>query len=122
MRKSWTITWWVSTILLSLFIVPGAVFDIIQVQPALDLMVLLGYPAYVLLLVGWGKLLGIIGIWQNKVHFLREWAYAGLLIDLGGALASHLFVGDTSPVIYGIMVGIALTVVSYVSLRKTMKK
>ena len=33
--------------------------------------------------------LGLIALWQRRVPFLREWAYAGYFFDLVGAFASH---------------------------------
>ncbi len=119
--KGWTITYYVSTILLSLFIVPGSIFDIMQVPEAVEVMNRLQYPAYLLLIVGYAKILGIIGIWQTKWHFLREWAYAGLVIDLFGAFLSHLIVGDGMAYASGPLIGLVITLVSYVSFRKTVK-
>jgi hypothetical protein len=54
----------------------------------------LGYPAYLLTILGTAKLLGTLALLQNRVPTLREWAYAGFTIDLIGATASHLFAGD----------------------------
>lgn len=108
------------TVLLSLFIVPGSVFDILQVPEAVEVMSNLQYPAYLLLIVGYAKILGIIGIWQTQWHFLREWAYAGLVIDLLGAAISHMIVGDGLAMASGALIGLALTLASYVSLRKSL--
>jgi energy-converting hydrogenase Eha subunit C len=54
----------------------------------------LGYPGYLLVILGTAKLVGAIALVQNRVPILREWAYAGFTIDLVGAIASHLFSGD----------------------------
>ena len=58
----------------------------------------LGYPAYLITLLGLGYGAGMIGIVQGVSSFIREWAYAGLSIAFGGAVASHVFSG--SPVTY----------------------
>jgi len=116
--KAWKITYWIVTVLFSLFIVGSALPDILQVEGALMLFEQLQYPAYLLLIVGWAKMLGIIGIWQRKWPFLREWAYAGLVIDFLGAIISHLFVGD-SPVFYiPAAVALVFVIASYALLRK----
>ncbi len=112
------IAYWIVTVLLSIFIVGGAIPDIMQIQAALDLFAQLQYPAYLLLIVGWAKILGVIGIWQRWWPFLREWAYAGLVIDLLGAFISHLFVGDPPSLYSASLVGLALTLASYALLRK----
>lgn len=54
----------------------------------------LGYPAYMLTILGTAKLLGAVALLQNRLSTLREWAYAGFTINLIGATASHAFAGD----------------------------
>lgn len=53
----------------------------------------LGYPLYLMQILAVAYILGIIGLLQNKVPILREWAYAGYTYVLLGALSSHLIVG-----------------------------
>lgn len=116
--KKISVAYYIVTILLSIFILMGAFFDVRAVPDAQAVMKDLGYPIYLLYIVGWAKILGIIGIWQNKVAFLREWAYAGLMIDVVGALLSHLFVGDTASRISGAVIGIVLVTASYALFKK----
>lgn len=59
-----------------------------------DTLVGLGYPAYILTILGTAKLLGAIALLQNRLPTLREWAYAGFTINLLGAAASHVLAGD----------------------------
>ncbi len=80
--KKIKIAYYTVTILFSLFILIGAIYDVMAGQAAKDIMVHLGYPIYVLHIIGWAKILGVIGIWQPKFPMLREWAYAGLAFDL----------------------------------------
>jgi len=54
----------------------------------------LGYPAYILAILGPAKLIGALALLQTRAATLREWAYAGFTIDLIGATASHVFSGD----------------------------
>lgn len=110
--------YWIVTVILCLFTVVGAVPDILQVDGAVQLFTQLGYPSYLLLIVGWAKILGVIGILQRKWPFLREWAYAGLLIDFAGAFASHTFVGDPITLKIPSVVAFILAIASYVLLRK----
>jgi len=60
----------------------------------LDLMTRLGYPDYLLTILGVSKLLGLIVILVPGLLLLKEWAYAGFVFTLAGALASHLVVRD----------------------------
>lgn len=116
--KKIKIAYYIVTIILSLFIVLPAYFDITAAPAARDIMKHLGYPVYLLYIVGWAKILGIIGIWQPKVYFLREWAYAGLMIDVVGALISHLAVGDSFPMFAPALVAIILVTASYILFKK----
>ncbi len=116
--KAWNIAYWIVTVLLSAFMLMAAVAHVLQVEGAVTLFTQLQYPTYVMLIVGWGKIMGIIGIWQRWWPFLREWAYAGLIIDLAGAFASHMFVGDTAHIYSVSLAGLILTLASYALLRK----
>jgi hypothetical protein len=54
----------------------------------------LGYPVYMLNLLGTAKLIGVIALLQTRFSLLKEWAYAGFTINLIGASWSHLSVGQ----------------------------
>jgi uncharacterized membrane protein YphA (DoxX/SURF4 family) len=54
----------------------------------------LGYPAYLLKILGTAKFLGGIAILQGRFRTLKEWAYAGYTFNLLGASASHALYGD----------------------------
>ncbi len=53
----------------------------------------LGYPKYIIPFIGVAKVLGVIAILVPGFHRLKEWAYAGLAIDLVGATYSLMSVG-----------------------------
>jgi hypothetical protein len=50
----------------------------------------LGYPGYLAKMLGVAKLLGVAALWLPVPKTLREWAYAGFVFNLGGAVVSHL--------------------------------
>lgn len=54
----------------------------------------LGYPRYLLTILGAAKLLGAAALLQGKFPRLKEWAYAGFAFDLLGAATSYAAVGD----------------------------
>lgn len=55
----------------------------------------LGYPNYVVYILGTAKFLGGIAIvFGNRFPRLKEWAYAGYAFDLGGATISHLVMSN----------------------------
>ncbi len=96
----------------------SAYVELTMAQSARDLFAHLGYPMYLLTILGVAKVLGVIGIWQTKVTFLKEWAYAGFMIDFTGALASHLIVADRPQTYFPAVVALVLVVTSYVTFRK----
>ncbi len=67
----------------------GAIFDVAKTDVAVKLIGDLGYPEYFVRFIGVMKLLGIIAIVQPKYKTIKEWAFAGLVFDTGGALFSH---------------------------------
>jgi hypothetical protein len=57
-------------------------------------MIGLGYPPYFATILGTAKLLAAAALLTPGVPRLKEWAYAGILINMTGACASHLAAGD----------------------------
>ena len=53
----------------------------------------LGYPLYFLVILGIWKLLGAVALVIPRFPRLKEWAYAGVIFDLTGAVASLLASG-----------------------------
>jgi hypothetical protein len=54
----------------------------------------LGYPSYVLPLLGVWKVLGALVILAPRLARLKEWAYAGMIFDATGAAVSRGVLGD----------------------------
>lgn len=54
----------------------------------------MGYPLFLMTILGVAYLAGLVGIWQTVSARVREWAYAGFTFALLGAIASHIFAGD----------------------------
>ena len=54
----------------------------------------LGFPEYMLTILGVAKVLGVAALLAPGMPRLKEWAYAGFTFDLLGATASHAFAGD----------------------------
>lgn len=52
-------------------------------------MKFLGFPMFILPLLGTAKLLGAIALLQPKFKTLKEWAYAGFTFNLIGAIWAH---------------------------------
>jgi len=113
------ILYWVFTVLFAAFMVFSAIPNIMVNQQSIDLFTQLGYPKYLISLMGWLKLLGSIVILVPGFPRIKEWAYAGLFFDLFGATYSALTVGGFSPPMLFMIVPFALEALSYIYYHKT---
>ncbi|MDA0637534.1 DoxX family protein [Nonomuraea sp. MCN248] len=101
MAKSRNITYWVSTLVLASGLVGSGVQQVLRSEgegalapPYAWGIVELGYPVYVLTLLGTWKILGAVAIVAPGYPLVKEWAYAGLGFLLTGGMFSHLASGD----------------------------
>ncbi|GGH17721.1 hypothetical protein GCM10007422_41440 [Pedobacter zeae] len=78
----------------------------------------LGYPMYLLIIVGSAKLLGAVSILQNKYTVIKEWAYAGFAINFIGAFVSRAFVGDGVSLLIPPLVALVIMFIPYVLWKK----
>jgi Zn-dependent protease with chaperone function len=120
-KKAIKITYWIVTILFSFFMLLDGIVGIIRIDDAKEIMIHLGYPIYVLTIIGIGKVLGTIGILQNKSNVLKEWAYAGFTINFLGAFASRILVGDGIGLIISPLIFLAVMFISYFLWKKLEK-
>jgi hypothetical protein len=118
MNKTWNITYYVSTVALSFGMLMAGYLELSKSPEAVELFTHLGYPIYLLYILGVWKIIGVIGICQNKIKLLREWAYAGFFFDFSGAFASHLIVGDGPAKFGSPFVFMVILALSYVALRR----
>jgi uncharacterized membrane protein YphA (DoxX/SURF4 family) len=89
------IYWFATAVVALLFAVPGASL-VAHVPHFAEEMGRLGYPPYFLYFLGVGKVLGAVTILLPGLPRLKEWAYAGMLFDIIGAIVSHVAVGDAA--------------------------
>jgi uncharacterized membrane protein YphA (DoxX/SURF4 family) len=92
--KTRALAYWIPTALLAFALVAGGLSDLLRVPAVTETMAHLGFPAYVATLLGGWKILGAIAILAPGAARLKEWAYAGIVFDLSGAIVSHASVGD----------------------------
>src|SRR5690606_12640546 len=89
------------------------IVQLIKMEEEVTLMNHLGYPLYLLTILGIWKILGVIAVLMPKFPVLKEWAYAGFFFTASGAVFSHLAVGDGAQEFFGPVLLIVLTVVSW---------
>jgi hypothetical protein len=92
--KTISLTYKVLTILFFVATLLDAFGGITRQEAGQEVMRHLGYPMYVLTIFGIAKLFGAIAILQNRFKVIKEWAYAGFIINFIGAILSRAFVGD----------------------------
>ncbi|UWZ82370.1 DoxX family protein [Occallatibacter riparius] len=92
-----TVAYWVTTMLVAFELTLGGLWDVLQVPQVRSVMERLGYPMYFLSILGIWKLLGAIALLVPRFPRLKEWAYAGVIFDLTGAVASQLASGWMDP-------------------------
>ena len=73
----------------------GGAMDLLRMAPFYPLLIDLGYPGYLSTILGTAKVLAAVVIAAPRLPRLKEWAYAGVLINMVGAMASHLAVRDS---------------------------
>jgi uncharacterized membrane protein YphA (DoxX/SURF4 family) len=101
------IGYWVTTVFTALELLAGGATDLAHGRTALvlgesvgDVLAHLGYPTYLLTILGVWKLLGGIAILVPGFPRLKEWAYAGAFFVYIGAVASGLIRGLDDPGTY----------------------
>ena len=113
--KTW---YWVATIIFALMMIMDGIGGIIQQEAGKEVLKHLGYPMYLLIIVGIAKLLGAASILQNKFKTIKEWAYAGFAINFIGAFASRAFVGDGMSLLIPPLIALVIMFIPYVLWKK----
>lgn len=112
------IVYWIFTGLISALMLLASIPDVLQTSEAVAIFTHLGYPTYLLPFIGIAKILGVVAVLVPGFPTLKEWAYAGLVFDLIGALYSHISVGDPPVNWIFPIVGLLLVSGSYAFYRK----
>ena len=77
--------YWTSTAITAFVLLSGGVTYLLGAESAVAGVTALGYPAYVVTLLGVWKVLGAVAVTVPGFPLLKEWAYAGVAFDLSGA-------------------------------------
>ena len=113
MSKRDRIIYWITTLWLSLGMISTGIVQIVRMKEEVDNFQSLGYPPYLMTLIGVWKILGVAAVLMPKARLLKEWAYAGFFIAMSGAIASHAVSGHGTKEIFGPGLLLVLTVLSW---------
>jgi len=116
MTKRNKIIYWVATIWLALGMISTGIVQLFKMkegQGGADSITHLGYPVYLLTILGVWKFLGVVTVLIPKLPLVKEWAYAGFFFVMTGAIFSHIASGDAVKDIFPSMLLLVLTIVSW---------
>ena len=112
LSKKNTIIYWIATLWLALGMVSTGIVQIIKMEEEVANFTKLGYPTYLMTIIGIAKMLGVIAILSPKFPILKEWAYAGFTYTMMGAIISHIVVQDELSSLFGPALLLVLTFIS----------
>jgi uncharacterized membrane protein len=113
MNKRNKIIYWIVTAFLSLGMLAGGVQQMLQIGGYNEIFTQLGYPHYLLSILGVWKILGVVAILIPKFPLLKEWAYAGFFFAMSGAAISHFAVGQSFTEALPSLILLLMTVLSW---------
>ena len=115
MTKARKIIYWIATVWLALGLFATGIAQLVGAdgQGGADMLAKLGYPAYLMALLGFWKVLAVIALLAPKFSLIKEWAYAGFFFVASGAFLSHATIGDPVGEIFPSVLLMILTVVSW---------
>ncbi|MEO6379464.1 MAG: DoxX family protein [Caulobacteraceae bacterium] len=109
-RAETTLTWmrrtgWAITVLVALFLAMDCVIKLIDIEPVKQTMTQLGYP------ITLDRLIGVIELACLILYLIPRTAILGAILQtaiMGGAIASHMRLGDPlfSHTLFGVYLGL----------------
>ncbi|MBC7848385.1 MAG: DoxX family protein [Chitinophagaceae bacterium] len=105
------IIYWVVTTLFSLALIGSSIMYLTKNSTIVDGFKFLGYPEYLIPLLGTAKFLGALALVNPWSSTLKEWAYAGFTFNLIGAAWTHIATNSPATSVF---VFLAVLAVSYI--------
>ena len=113
MTKRDKIIYWTATIWLALGMLSTGAVQLSKMEEEVANIKQLGYPVYLLTILGMWKILGVVAVLIPKFPLLKEWAYAGFFFAMSGATISRIASGDSINELLPSLLLLILTVVSW---------
>ncbi len=113
MNKRNKIIYWAATVWLALGMLSTGIVQLIGAEEEVSGFAKLGYPPYLLTLLGSWKILGVVAILVPKLPLVKEWAYAGFFFAMSGAIISHMASGEAFSESLPALLLLVLTCVSW---------
>jgi uncharacterized membrane protein YphA (DoxX/SURF4 family) len=113
--KGKTIAYWTVTSLLAAAITLSGIGQLMQYGGNIELVKSIGYPLYIMNILGIWKILGVIAIVVPGFPRLKEWAHAGIFFLMTGAALSHMFANDYGDYGFNIILPLAYAALNIAS-------
>lgn len=113
MEKRNRIIYWIFTAWLALGMTSTGIVQLMKMEEEVDMFARLGYPEYLLTIIGVWKILGVVAVLIPKFPLLKEWAYAGFFFCMSGAIVSHIALGDPIGEVAPPLLLLVLTIISW---------
>jgi uncharacterized membrane protein YphA (DoxX/SURF4 family) len=113
MKKLHKIIYWIATIWLALGMTATGIVQLMGIEEEAANFTRLGYPLYLMTIIGVWKILGVIAVLIPRQPLLKEWAYAGFFFAMSGALISHIINTGSPADLFGPGLLLVLTCVSW---------
>lgn len=107
------IIYWTTTLFLSFGMLAGGVQQLLQIGGYVEIITQLGYPLYLLSILGAWKILGVLVLLVPKFPLVKEWAYAGFFFVMSGAAISHIVEGQPFTEALPSLILLTVTVLSW---------
>ena len=108
-----TVGYWASTGLLAVALFGSGLGALTRQEFLVEAMEHLGFPLYVMRILGTWYVSAAVALVVPGLARVKEWAYAGVIFAMTGALAAHYFSGDAVADFLPPLVLISLAVASY---------
>jgi hypothetical protein len=112
-QKRNRIIYWIFTLWMALGMVSTAIVQLMKHPDEVQNFTTLGYPLYLMTIIAVWKILGVVAILIPKTPLLKEWAYAGFVFVMSGAVISHLIVGDSFGRTFPALLLLVLVIISW---------
>lgn len=113
MKKRDKYIYWIATVWLASAMIASGIQQIFTIGGFVEIMRKLAFPTYFSKILGIWKLMGVTVILIPGFPLLKEWAYAGFVFVLSGAIISHLVVADGTKEIFAPAFLLVITMLSW---------
>jgi NhaP-type Na+/H+ or K+/H+ antiporter len=110
-NKAKKIAYWATTGIV-VFCMTGGVFELVGAQTTVEGITKLGFPAFIIPVLGLAKVLAILAIVWPGFPRLKEWAYAGIVFNMVGATATHV---ANHAAMWHVVVTLVITAITFAS-------